>query len=125
MSILSKYLTYSDDRETKLQERFLKYETELSAANRKIADRIFLALCSDCVVTMIASQSEKSATSSELQVRIDQLIQQLATNEEDKRKLTQEKDELQQQLSRQKDRTLEVERDAGYDILCLSLIAVG
>jgi hypothetical protein len=36
--ILDAFLTFSGERETELRERFVKYETELSAANRKIAD---------------------------------------------------------------------------------------
>ena len=52
--------------------------------------------------------------STEVQTRIEKLSGQLNTLEEDKRKLTQEKDDLQQQLIKQKDRMLETERDAGY-----------
>ena len=63
---------------------------------------------------MIASTSGKSETSTEIQTRMEQLSGQLNTLEEDKRKLTQEKDDLQQQLIKQKDRMLEAERDAGY-----------
>jgi regulator of replication initiation timing len=63
---------------------------------------------------VIASQSGKSEPSTELQTRIEQLSQQLNASVEDKRKLTQEKDDLQQQLIKQKDRMLEAERDAGY-----------
>jgi len=43
-----------------------------------------------------------------------QLSAQLNTLEEDKRKLTMEKDDLQEQLIKQKDRLLEAERDVGY-----------
>jgi hypothetical protein len=60
---------------------------------------------------MITSQSAKSGTSNDLQPMED-LLQQLTSLEEDKRKLTQEKDDLQQQVVNQKDRMLEVERDA-------------
>jgi hypothetical protein len=35
------YAYFSDGQGTELRERFVKYETELSAANRKIADRAF------------------------------------------------------------------------------------
>ena len=37
----------SDDKETDLRERFVKYEMELSAANRKIADRMVQYVCFD------------------------------------------------------------------------------
>lgn len=63
---------------------------------------------------MVASQSSKSTTAIELQTRIDQLAEQLTAMELDKRKFTQEKDDLQQELMKQKDRTLEAERDAGF-----------
>jgi cytochrome c-type biogenesis protein CcmH/NrfG len=66
------------------------------------------------IVTLITSQSDKSANLTELQIRVEQLSEQLNLLEEDKRKLTQEKDDLQQQLINQKDRMLEAERDAGY-----------
>ena len=96
----------------------MKYETELSAANRKIADRMHIFLKeANVVVTLIAAQSGKSTSSTELQSRMEQLLEQLNTSEEDKRKLTQEKDDLQQQVSKQKDRMLEAERDAGYNSL--------
>jgi hypothetical protein len=66
------------------------------------------------LVTIIASQSGNSVSSSELRLRIDQLSQQVNVLEEDKQKLLKEKDEAQQQLMKQKDRTLEAEKDAGY-----------
>ena len=69
------------------------------------------------IVTVIASQSGKSELSTEIQTRMEQLSEQLTTLEEDKRKLTQEKGDLQQQLIKQKDRMLEAERDAGYGSL--------
>ena len=87
---------------------------ELSAANRKIADRKAPCVSTNTIVTVIASQSGKSEPSSELQMRMEQLSKQLNALEEDKRKLTQEKDMLQQQLSKQNERLLEAERDAGY-----------
>jgi len=44
------YVAFSMDlitrTETNVHERFVKYESELSAANRKIADRISSSLCS-------------------------------------------------------------------------------
>ena len=43
----------------------------------------------------------------------------------DKRKLTQEKDDLQQQLIKQKDRTLEAERDVGYVHFNHPLLMIG
>ena len=87
---------------------------ELSAANRKIADRKVSYVSTHMIVTVIASQSGKSEPSTELQMRLEQLSEQLNTLEEDKRKLTLEKDDLQQKLIKQKDRMLETERDAGY-----------
>ena len=90
---------------------------ELSAANRKIADRKVSGVSTHTIVTVIASQSGKSEPSTDLQTRIEQLSEQLNASEEDKRKLTQEKDDLQQQLIKQKDRMLEAERDAGYGSL--------
>jgi hypothetical protein len=95
-----------------LRERFVKYETELSAANRKIADRMSINARSDNAVTLINSQS-KSGNMTELQSRVEQLTQQLSTAEEDKRALAKEKEDLQQQFMQQKDRMLETERDAG------------
>jgi chromosome segregation ATPase len=74
------------------------------------------------IVTLIASRSDKSANSTELQIRMEQLSEQLNLLEEDKRKLTQEKDDLQQQLIKQKDRMLEAEQDAGYFSLDSGLI---
>lgn len=62
----------------------------------------------------MASQSGPSISSSELQLRIDQLLQQVGLLEGDKQKFAKEKDELQQQLIKQKDRTIEAEKDAGY-----------
>jgi hypothetical protein len=47
-----------------------------------------------------------------MQMRMGQLLQQLTALEEDKRKLTKEKDDVQAQLLQQKDRALEVERDS-------------
>lgn len=44
---------------------------------------------------------------------MEQLLRQLAALEDDKRKLAQEKDDLQQQLLKQKDQAMESERDAG------------
>jgi chromosome segregation ATPase len=64
-------------------------------------------------VTLIASQTDKSAVPSDLQTRMDQLVQEIGKVEEDKRKLSKEKDELQQQLIQQKDRMLEAERESG------------
>jgi chromosome segregation ATPase len=48
---------------------------------------------------------------------MEELLKQLAALEEDKRKLTEEKDDLQKLLINQKDRILEAERDVGYDYL--------
>ena len=70
---------------------------------------------------MMTSQSEKSANSTELQARMEQFSKQFNSLEEEKRKLTQEKDDLQQQLNKQKDRVLEAERDVGY-IHCIPLL---
>jgi len=69
----------------------------------------------------MASQSGHSVSSSELQLRIDQLSQQVGLLEEDKVKLIREKDEVQQQLIKQKDRTLEAEKDAGYSVFKLHI----
>jgi len=102
------------DKETELRERFVKFEMELSAANRKIADRKFFRVLIDVIVTMIMSRGEKSTTSMELQTRMEKLSEQVNALQDDKRKLAQEKDDLQQQLIKQKDRMLEAERDAGY-----------
>jgi predicted nuclease with TOPRIM domain len=65
-------------------------------------------------VTLITSQSEKNAAPNDLQTRIDQLVQEMGKLEEDKRKLSKEKDDLSQQLIQQKDRMLEAERDSRY-----------
>ena len=107
-------LINSDDKEIELRERFAKYEMELSAANRKIADRKFFRVLTDVIVTLITSHQEKSTTLVELQTRLEKLSKQVNTLEDDKRKLTQEKDDLQQQLIKQKDRMLEAERDTRY-----------
>jgi chromosome segregation ATPase len=69
---------------------------------------------SNSVVTLRASQSGKSASSTELQTRMEQLLKQLSELEEEKRKATSEKDDLQQQLLKQKDRMVETEREVGY-----------
>jgi len=45
---------------------------------------------------------------------MEQLLKQLADLEEEKRKATSEKDDLQQQLLKQKDRMVETEREVGY-----------
>jgi hypothetical protein len=45
---------------------------------------------------------------------MEQLLKQLADLEEEKRKTTSEKDDLQQQLLKQKDRMVETEREVGY-----------
>jgi cell division protein FtsB len=75
----------------------------------------------DQIVTLHASQSSYSESSSELRLRIDQLSQQVGLLEEDKKELIREKDEIQQQLIKQKDRTLEAEKDSGYrDSCCFS-----
>jgi chromosome segregation ATPase len=112
----------SDNRESELRKRFAKYESELSVANRKIEDRTFLSGCTDTIVTVIASASGKSVASNESQTRIEQLLQQLTALENEKRKLVQEKDDLQKQLISQKDRIVEVEREAGYVCSPSSLI---
>ena len=65
-------------------------------------------------MTITASQSGNSVSSSEYRLRIDQLLQQVNLLEDDKHKLLKEKDEVQKQLMKQKDRTLEAEKDAGY-----------
>jgi predicted nuclease with TOPRIM domain len=106
-------LTFSGERETELRERFVKYETELSAANRKIADRTCFSEYSNEIVTLL-TQSEKNATPNDLQTRVEQLVQEMSKLEEDKRKLSKEKDDLSQQLIQQKDRMLETERDSRY-----------
>ena len=69
---------------------------------------------SNSVVTLLASHSGKSTTSTELQTRMEQLLKQLSDLEEEKRKTTSEKDDLQQQLLNQKDRMVETEREVGY-----------
>jgi phage-related minor tail protein len=107
-------LINSDDKGIELHERFTKYEMELSAANRKIADRKFFRVLTDVIVTLITSHPEKSTTLVELQIRMEKLSEQVNALEDDKRKLTKEKDDLQQQLIKQKDRILEVEQDARY-----------
>lgn len=68
---------------------------------------------------MMNSQSRQRSNSTEPQSRVEQLVQQLATAEEDKRKLAKEKEDLQQQFIQQKDRMLETERDAG----CVAFIS--
>jgi predicted nuclease with TOPRIM domain len=65
-------------------------------------------------VTLITSQSEKNTAPNALQTRLEQLVQEMARVEEDKRKLSKEKDDLSQQLIQQKDRMLEAERDSRY-----------
>ena len=45
---------------------------------------------------------------------MEQLLNQLSNLEEEKRKTTAEKDELQQDLLKQKDRMVETEREVGY-----------
>src|SRR5271167_2069786 len=69
---------------------------------------------SDAIVTLIASQSGKATSPTELQTRMEQLLKQLSDLEEEKRKTTSEKDDLQQQLLKQKDRMVETEREVGY-----------
>jgi predicted nuclease with TOPRIM domain len=65
-------------------------------------------------VTLITSQSEENAAPNALQTRLEQLVQEMGKLEEDKRKLSKEKDDLSQQLIQQKDRMLETERDSRY-----------
>ena len=55
---------------------------------------------------------------------MDQLIQQLSQLEDDKRKIAKEKDEVQAQLLQQKDRALEIEREAAYALPLLRLMIV-
>jgi len=64
-------------------------------------------------VTALTAARSASA-SAELQNRMDQLIQQLSQLEDDKRKIAKEKDDVQAQLLQQKDRALEIEREAAY-----------
>jgi uncharacterized membrane protein YccC len=68
---------------------------------------------------MMNSQSRQRSNSTEPQSRVEQLVQQLAAAEEDKRKVAKEKDDLQQQFMQQKDRMLETERDTG----CVAFIS--
>ena len=63
------------------------------------------------VVTLLASQSDKS---NDLQARLEQLLKQVTELEEEKRKTTSEKDDLQQLLLKQKDNMVETEREIGY-----------
>jgi len=98
--------------DTKLRERFVQYETELSAANRKIADCTIPFFKGSHILVTALTQSSNVADAGELQKRMDQLLSQLSQLEEDKRNLAKEKDELHKQLLQQKDRVLQVERDA-------------
>ena len=65
-------------------------------------------------MTLLASQTGKSATSTELQTRMEQLLKQLSDLEEEKRKTASEKEDMQQDLLKQKDRMVETEREVGY-----------
>src|SRR5271170_4291035 len=73
-----------------------------------------LTLKTNELVTLLASQTGKSATSTELQTRMEQLLKQLSDLEEEKRKTASEKEDLQQDLLKQKDRMVETEREVGY-----------
>jgi predicted transcriptional regulator len=61
-------------------------------------------------VTLITSQSANSTAPNNIQVQMDELIQQLKSVEDDKRNITQEKDDLQKQLGELKDQLLDAER---------------
>ena len=55
--------------------------------------------------------------SKDVQWRLDHLSEQLTKMEEDKRKITKERDDFQIQLLEQKDRLLEAERESRYTLL--------
>jgi uncharacterized protein (DUF3084 family) len=55
--------------------------------------------------------------SKDVQWRLDHLSEQLTKMEEDKRKVTKERDDFQIQLLEQKDRLLEAERESRYNLL--------
>lgn len=69
------------------------------------------------VVTLMTSQANISMSSKDVQWRLDHLSEQLTKMEEDKRKVTKERDELQKQVLQQKDRLLEAERESRYKLL--------